>query len=114
MGRFLLVGATLAAVVHAFLPQSIAATVAVIPVLAILVMMVLAFVLSLCSESDAFIAESFVRFGPASQLAFLVFGPMVDFKLAPRCTRAPSGAVPSAPSWSPWPPRRSPRPSRRR
>jgi hypothetical protein len=42
----------------------------------------LAFVLSLCSESDAFIAASFTSFGPAAQLAFLVFGPMVDFKLA--------------------------------
>jgi uncharacterized membrane protein YraQ (UPF0718 family) len=82
MGRFLLVGATLAALVQAFLPQSIATTVAAIPVLDIVVMMGLAFVLSLCSESDAFIAASFAQFGPASQLAFLVFGPMVDFKLA--------------------------------
>jgi hypothetical protein len=27
------------------------------------------------------VAASFVQFGPASQLAFLVFGPMVDLKL---------------------------------
>jgi uncharacterized protein len=45
-------------------------------------MMALAFVLSLCSESDAFIAASFVQFGAAAQLAFLVAGPMVDFKLS--------------------------------
>jgi hypothetical protein len=44
-------------------------------------MMALAAALSLCSESDAFVAASFVQFGPASQLAFLVFGPMVDLKL---------------------------------
>ena len=44
-------------------------------------MMALAFLLSLCSESDAFVAASFVQFGPAAQLAFLVFGPMVDMKL---------------------------------
>ena len=44
-------------------------------------MMVIASLLSLCSESDAFIAASFTQFGASSQLAFLVFGPMVDLKL---------------------------------
>jgi uncharacterized membrane protein YraQ (UPF0718 family) len=44
--------------------------------------MVLAYVLSLCSESDAFVAASFVQFSAAAQLAFLVFGPMVDTKLS--------------------------------
>jgi uncharacterized membrane protein YraQ (UPF0718 family) len=82
MGRFLLLGATLAGLVQTFLPASIIDGVARMPVVAILVMMGLAFVLSLCSESDAFIAASFTSFGPAAQLAFLVFGPMVDFKLA--------------------------------
>ncbi len=45
-------------------------------------MMVLAFLMSLCSESDAFVAASFVSFGPAAQLAFLVSGPMIDMKLS--------------------------------
>jgi uncharacterized membrane protein YraQ (UPF0718 family) len=44
-------------------------------------MMALAAALSLCSESDAFVAASFVQFRPSAQLAFLVFGPMVDAKL---------------------------------
>ncbi|HEX9124508.1 MAG TPA: permease [Actinomycetota bacterium] len=81
MGRFLVLGATIAAMVQTFLPASVIGGVAGIPVVDLLVMMALAFVLSLCSESDAFIAASFVQFGPAAQLAFLVFGPMVDFKL---------------------------------
>jgi uncharacterized membrane protein YraQ (UPF0718 family) len=81
MGRFLLLGATAAALVQTFLPQEVVAKVAGVPILDIVVMMGLAFVLSLCSESDAFIAASFVQFGAAAQLAFLVFGPMVDFKL---------------------------------
>jgi uncharacterized membrane protein YraQ (UPF0718 family) len=50
-------------------------------VISLLAMMALAFILSLCSESDAFVAASFTSFGPAAQLAFLVFGPMVDLKL---------------------------------
>jgi hypothetical protein len=82
MGRFLLLGATLAALVQTFLPASVIDGVARLPVVGIVVMMGLAFVLSLCSESDAFIAASFTAFGPSAQLAFLVFGPMVDFKLA--------------------------------
>jgi uncharacterized membrane protein YraQ (UPF0718 family) len=81
MGRFLLLGATAAALVQTFLPQELVARVASVPILDVVVMMALAFVLSLCSESDAFIAASFVQFGAAAQLAFLVFGPMVDFKL---------------------------------
>src|SRR5207249_8078696 len=81
MGRFLLLGATVAALVQTFLPQSFVSRVAGVPVLDAAVMMGLAFVLSLCSESDAFIAASFVQFSPSAQLAFLVFGPMVDFKL---------------------------------
>ncbi|HVD71426.1 MAG TPA: permease, partial [Actinomycetota bacterium] len=31
--------------------------------------------------SDAFVAASFVLFGPSAMLGFLVFGPMVDLKL---------------------------------
>ena len=81
MGRFLLVGAAAAAMVQTFLPASFVSKVAGTPVLDILVMIGLATVLSLCSESDAFVAASFVQFGPASQLAFLVSGPMVDLKL---------------------------------
>ena len=50
--------------------------------LAIPAMMTLAGILSLCSSSDAFIAATFVAFPAVAKLAFLVFGPMMDFKLA--------------------------------
>jgi uncharacterized protein len=47
----------------------------------VLSMMGMAFVLSLCSTVDAFVALSFVTsFSPAAILSFLVFGPMVDIK----------------------------------
>ncbi len=82
MGRYLVLGAALAALVQTFLPASWLSRVAQTPVLGIAAMMVLAALLSLCSESDAFVAAAFAPFGPAAQLAFLVFGPMVDLKLA--------------------------------
>jgi len=81
MGRYLLLGAAAAAMVQTFLPASFVSRVAGTPVLDIVVMMGLATALSLCSESDAFVAASFVQFGPAAQLAFLVAGPMIDLKL---------------------------------
>ena len=44
-------------------------------------LMVLAFVLSLCSTSDAFIAATLDKFTYGAKLAFMVFGPMLDVKL---------------------------------
>jgi uncharacterized membrane protein YraQ (UPF0718 family) len=44
-------------------------------------LMALAFVLSLCSTSDAFIAATLDKFTYGAKLAFLVFGPMLDVKL---------------------------------
>jgi uncharacterized membrane protein YraQ (UPF0718 family) len=82
MARYLMLGGMVAAAVQTFVPQSVMGRVAGQPVVAIVAMMGLAFVLSLCSESDAFVAASFVQFSSASQLAFLVFGPMMDMKLA--------------------------------
>ena len=44
-------------------------------------LMGLAFLLSLCSTSDAFIAATLDAFSNGPRLAFLVFGPMMDVKL---------------------------------
>lgn len=44
-------------------------------------LMGLAFVLSLCSTSDAFIAATLAKFSWGAKLAFLTFGPMMDVKL---------------------------------
>ena len=82
MGRFVVIGAALAAALQTVIPQSVAGAVARTPVLGSLALMALAFVLSLCSEADAFVAVSFSQFPLSSQLAFLVFGPVVDAKLA--------------------------------
>lgn len=47
----------------------------------ILVMLFLAFALSLCSSSDAVVSKTFLnQFGFAPVLGFLIFGPMMDVK----------------------------------
>ncbi len=50
-------------------------------ILAPAALMGLAFILSLCSTSDAFIAATLDKFTYGAKLAFLVFGPMFDLKL---------------------------------
>jgi hypothetical protein len=51
------------------------------PVAAPAALMALAFILSLCSTSDAFIAATLAKFTWGAKLAFLVLGPMLDVKL---------------------------------
>lgn len=81
MFTFMLVGATIAAVIQTFVAQDIMSTVSSAALLAIPAMMLFAYLLSLCSESDAILIASFTQFSPVAQLAFLVFGPMLDLKL---------------------------------
>ncbi|MGH2748861.1 MAG: permease [Actinomycetota bacterium] len=82
MGRFVVIGSALAAGLQTIIPQSVISGVAGTPVVGALALMGLAFVLSLCSEADAFVAVSFVQFPVGAQMAFLVFGPVVDTKLS--------------------------------
>lgn len=81
MGKFLILGAVAAGVFKAFLPQDLILVFAEKLLLQVLGMMLLAFLLSVCSEADAFVAASFQIFSPASQLAFVTIGPMIDLKL---------------------------------
>lgn len=80
-GGFLVIGAGVAATLDAVVPVSVMDTIADNPVLAILAMALLAVILCVCSEADAFIAASFTQFSPTAMLAFMVVGPMVDLKL---------------------------------
>jgi len=82
MGRFVIAGAALAAAMQTIVPQSVFTGVLTTPLLGAGLLMGLAFVLSLCSEADAFVAVSFIQFPLGPQLAFLVFGPILDIKLA--------------------------------
>ena len=81
MARYLVAGSMLAAGMQTLVPQSALLALGGNPLSSVLVLMALAFVLSVCSTVDAFLALAFVNtFPPAAILAFLVFGPMVDIK----------------------------------
>ena len=79
---FLVVGAVLAAAVNTWVPRSVIDTVAGQALLGIATMALFAFVVALCSESDAFVAASFTAFSDTAKLVFLVVGPAMDVKLA--------------------------------
>jgi uncharacterized protein len=81
MAKFLILGAFLAAAVQTYMPAKSLLEAGDGPFSSIFVMMGLAYVLSLCSEADAFIGSSFNSIFPTpSVLAFLIFGPMIDLK----------------------------------
>jgi uncharacterized membrane protein YraQ (UPF0718 family) len=80
-GSFLVIGAAAAATLKAVVPERWLAAVADNPVVSVLVLAVLAVILSICSEADAFVAASLSQFSLTARLAFLVVGPMVDLKL---------------------------------
>ncbi|GAA3078577.1 permease [Streptosporangium carneum] len=80
-GGFLIVGGLAAATLNVAVPREWLTAVADVPWLSVLVMALLAVLLSICSEADAFVAASMTAFSPTAKLAFLVVGPMVDLKL---------------------------------
>ena len=81
MGRYLILGAMLAAGLQTFIPQTSLLAIGSGQILSVLVMIALAVILSICSTVDAFVALSFVgTFSFGSILSFLVFDPMVDIK----------------------------------
>jgi len=81
IGATLVVGAAAAAFINSSVSPAAMEPLANNPFAAVAGMSVLAVVLNLCSEADAFVAVSFFAFPLAAKLAFLVLGPMVDLKL---------------------------------
>lgn len=81
VGRYLVLGSIVAAALQTFVPQSMLVAIGRDQVSSVLALQVLAYVLSVCSTVDAFLALSFVNtFTAGSIVSFLVFGPMVDIK----------------------------------
>ena len=78
----LFVGSLLAGLIQVAVPREILLSLGANPLLAIGVMMALAFIVAICSNVDAFFALAFSStFSIGSIVAFLVFGPMVDVKM---------------------------------
>jgi len=81
LGGVLVLGSAVAAAIQALTPRELIVSLGEGPILSIVVMMILAGSISICSTVDSFFALSFAAtFTSGSLLAFLVFGPMFDLK----------------------------------
>ncbi|CAN5408677.1 permease [soil metagenome] len=78
----LFVGSLVAGFVQVVVPRAVLLNLGSNPVWSILAMMVLAFVVSVCSNVESFFILPFAStFMPGSIAVFLVFGPIVDIKM---------------------------------
>src|SRR5438552_12290641 len=85
---FLILGAVLAALVKQYISSDQIEQLSTRePFLAIPAMMLMAVLMCLCSEADAFVAASFTKMHISAKTAFLVLGPMLDLKLLLMYTR---------------------------
>ena len=81
MGRFLIFGSMLAALMQTLVPQESLLALGTGPIFSVVFMQILAYVLSVCSTVDSFLALAFVNtFTTGAIVSFLSFGPMVDIK----------------------------------
>ncbi len=79
--KFLMFGAFIASCVQVLLPRSVLLVFSNNNVLSILVLMIFAYLISLCSTSDSFVGKSLLSsFSKSSVLAYLLLGPMIDVK----------------------------------
>lgn len=78
----LLLGAGIAATLQVVVPRTALLSIASTPLAAIAIMMLLAFIISICSNVDAFFALALAGIFPqGALLAFLILGPIVDIKM---------------------------------
>ncbi|MDR1962091.1 MAG: permease [Gracilibacteraceae bacterium] len=84
MGKYLILGSFISAVFQAAGPRTLASSTRGAGLaLSLAIMMVMGFVLSLCSSSDAVVARSFAsQFPSGALMGIMGFGPMMDIKNA--------------------------------
>ena len=78
---YLILGACASAFFKTFLPQNFLSAFRYNGMIALVIMLVLAVLFSICSEADAFVAASFSFFPKMAQLGFTTLGPVFDLKL---------------------------------
>ena len=79
--KYLMLGALIASLVQVLLPRNILMLFNNNQVLSIAVLMLFAYLISLCSTSDSFVGKSLLStFSTTSIMAYLLLGPMIDIK----------------------------------
>lgn len=79
--KYLMFGALIASMVQVLLPRNILTLFNNNDALSILILMLFAYFISLCSTSDSFVGKSLLSsFTECSIVAYLILGPMIDIK----------------------------------
>ena len=79
--KYLCLGALIASLVQVLMPKSMILAFNNSKVLSIIVLMLFAYLISLCSTSDSFVGKSLMAsFSKGSIIAYLLLGPMIDIK----------------------------------
>jgi uncharacterized membrane protein YraQ (UPF0718 family) len=80
-GGFMVLGGAVAATLNVVVPREWIGEVAGNTLVSALLLGLLAVIVAICSEADAFVAASLTQFSLTARLAFMVVGPVVDVKL---------------------------------
>ena len=81
VAKYLIFGALIASAVQVLLPRSILTIFNDNKILSIIILMLFAYLISLCSTSDSFVGKSLLStFNESSIIAYLLLGPMIDIK----------------------------------
>jgi len=79
--KYLMIGALFASLIQTLLPTSILSIFKNNKILTIIILMLFAYFMSLCSTSDSFVGKSLLSsFNSSGILAYLLLGPMIDIK----------------------------------
>lgn len=79
--KYLMFGALIASIIQVALPRNILAMFNDNRILSVIVLMIFAYLVSLCSTSDSFVGKSLLSsFSKSSIIAYLLLGPMIDIK----------------------------------
>ena len=79
--KYFMIGVLIASTVQVLLPRSILTYFNANPIVSIVVLMLFAYLISLCSNSDSFVGRSLLpSFGSSGVVAYLILGPMIDIK----------------------------------
>lgn len=91
--KYMILGSLITAVIQILMAKFNITLGANNSILQMIIMMTFAYIVSLCSTADSFIAKTFIyEISKSSILAFLIFGPMIDIKntlyLAEKCKKS--------------------------
>ena len=79
--KYLMIGALIASLIQVLLPRNILTLFSSNNILSIIVLMIFAYLISLCSTSDSFVGKTLLPlFNTPSIIAYLLLGPMIDIK----------------------------------